>query len=215
MSPEDIRRSADLVDESWDYELGLCNASGYSAADIRARTLAQRLDVIFIDYVQLIAAPGDSPALQVRGISMALHNLAQQLGVTVFALSQVTLPPRDSKGRRPPLRKENLRESQQLGNDADVILLLDLTDPDDYDSTRLLLMDKNKDVGRGRMLLSFDGPRLRFSYQAPLSESAERLETMDRNREQRAEKRAAASEAREAQESAFRELEGRGEDLPF
>jgi len=212
---EEARSAVTLAEQSYGYELEFFNASGYTAADIRARTLSHRLDVVFIDYVQLVAAEGESPALQLRGISMELHGLAQQTGVTVVALSQVTLPQRDNRGRRPPLRKENLRESQQLANDADVILLLDLTDPDDYDSNRVLVMDKNKDVGRGRMLLAFDGPRLRFSYLPPVDESRERTETLDKNQEERRKKREAVREAREAQESAFREMEGGAEGLPF
>jgi len=216
LSDDELRRSADLIDRSWEYPLEFFPAAGYTAADIRARTLSHRLDAVFIDYVQLMASEGDSPALQVRASSMGLHTMAQQLGVTVFALSQVTLPQRDQKGRRQPLRKEHLRESQQLANDADVILLLDLSDPDDYESNRVLTMDKNKDVGQARMLLRFDGPRVTFAYQPPLSDSAdERTAAMDRNREARKRKREAAKAEAEAQESVFEELEGPGEDLPF
>ena len=215
MTPDEVRAAVDVTDKSWDYPLKFFDAAGYTVADIRARTLSKRLDAIFVDYVQLVAAEGESPALQVRGISMALHTLAQQLGVTVFALSQVTLPPRDSKGKRPPLRKENLRESQQLANDADVVLLLDLTNPDDYESNRVLVMDKNKDVGQARMLLQFDGPRLTFRYLAPPNESAERLAAMERNQAERTEKRRKKQAEREARESAFEELEGGKEDLPF
>lgn len=215
LSAEEQQRAGALAQESWDYPLSFFNAAGYSCADIRARTLAGRFDAVFVDYVQLVSAEGESPALQVRAISMALHTMAQELGVTVFALSQVTLPPRDSKGRRPPLRKENLRESQQLGNDADVILLLDLADPDDYAGNRVLVMDKNKDVGQGRMLLSFDGPRLRFAYEPPPDESRERLEKQDRNREKRAASAAAEKASLEDLDRAFKELEGGKEGLPF
>ena len=215
MSDGELKRTAELIQNSWDYPLEFFPAAGYTVADIRARTLSHRLDAVFVDYVQLISAEGESPQLQVRAISMGLHTLAQQLGAAVFALSQVTLPQRDPKGRRQPLRKENLRESQQLANDADVIFLLDLSDPDDYTSPRVLTMDKNKDVGQARMLLRFDGPRLRFSYQPPLSDSAERNAVMDRNREERRRKDEAKKAAAEAEEAAFEALEGEGEGNPF
>lgn len=221
LSPEDVRRSGDLIEQSWDFPLYFFQAAGWSAADIRARTLSQRLEVVFIDYVQLLAPGSENLAQELRAVSMALHIMAQALGITVVALSQVTLPARDPKTRRrPPLRKENLRESGQLANDADVVLLMDLTDPDDYESNRVLLMDKNKDVGQARMLLSFDGPRLRFAYLPPLEDpdsqaARERSETMDRNRAQRQEKAAAKQAERDAQERAFKELEGGAEGLPF
>lgn len=214
------RSLCELANASYDYPLEFVPASGFTAADIRAKTMSHRLDVIFVDYVQLIVSEGESPALQVRASSIALHNLAQQLGVAVFALSQVTLPQRDSKGRRPPLRRENLRESAQLGNDADVVLLLDLSDPDDYDSNRVLRMDKNKDVGQARMLLSFDGPHVRFAYLPPLEDAEdqaarERNATMDKNRERRAQKEAEAAQKAEEFDAAFRELTGGAEGLPF
>lgn len=215
LSRGSLELSYALVEESWDYTLDFVNAAGYSAADLRARTLAERYDAIFVDYVQLVPASGETPALQVRAVSMALHTLAQQLGVAVFALSQVTLPPRDAKGRRIPLTKENLRESGQLANDADVVFLLDLSDPDDYTSPRILRMDKNKDVGQGRLLLDFDGPRLSFRYLPPPDESRERIEKMDENKARRDEA-AAAKERREAEESAaFYELSGGEEVLPL
>ena len=223
-SDEDARSAMDLGQRSWDYPLTFYNASGWSVSDIRARCLAQRLQVAFVDYVQLLAGPGDNPALQVRAVSMGLHELAQQTGVTVIALSQVTPQRNANTGKRLPLRKEHLRESQQLSNDADIVLLLDLTDLEDYASPRSLRVDKNKDVGRAEMTLAFDGPRLRFSYMPSVTENEEapareRTEKMDRNREARRRKTAQAEAAREADETAWQRMaeaaEDGEEDLPL
>lgn len=218
------RRLIDLGQDSWTYDLRFYSAAGWSPDTVRAHVLADRLEVAFIDYVQLLAAPGDHPALQVRTISMALHTMAQSLGVTVFGLSQVTLPERNPKtGKRPPLRKENLRESQQLANDADIVLLLDLVDPDDYEGPRTLLMDKNKDVGRGFMTLTYMAPFLRFSAAPPNTveenekeASRKRVEAMDRTRERKNEKRRAAVRKREEDDAAFAAMEAgeAKEELP-
>ena len=220
LTKEEVLRATAVTEKSWNYELELIEAAGSTVAEIRAATLAKRLEVIFIDYVQLLTT-GDNIVQELRGVSIALRTLAQTLGVTVVVLSQVTLPQRDPKKKqRPYLRKENLRESQQLANDADVVLLLDLSDPDDYEGNRILLMDKNKDVGQARMLLKFDGPRLTFSYIPPLRDSDqqkadERNETMDRNRKERQEKEAAkAKTALDGQET-FEELPDDGGPLPF
>lgn len=207
-SDTDARAAMDLGQRSWDYPLTFYNASGWTVSDIRARCLAQRLQVAFVDYVQLLAGPGDNPALQVRAVSMGLHELAQQTGVTVIALSQVTPQKNMNTGKRLPLRKEHLRESQQLSNDADIVLLLDLTDQEDYNSPRVLLIDKNKDVGRNGMTLAFDGPRLRFSYLPTVVENEEapakeRTAKMDANREKKRKKEAEAEAAREADENAW------------
>ena len=205
---EGARRAMDLGQRSWDYHLRFYPASGWPVEAIRGEVLADRLDVVFVDYVQLLAGPGESPALQVRSSSMGLHQIAQETRATVIALSQVTPQYSKTTGKKLPLRKEHLRESQQLSNDADIVLLLDLTDQEDYSSPRLLRIDKNKDVGQQQMLLKFDGPRLKFSYLPGVVEnetapSRERIAAMDRNREQRRRSAAAAEAAREADDDAW------------
>lgn len=215
----DWKSLAAEAQRSYQLPFELVEAAGSSAEDVRAVTLARRYQVIFIDYVQLLSAPGDNPAQQVRTISMELHRMSQQLGVTVIGLSQVTPPPKDAKGRRPELSKENLRESHQLIHDAEAILIMDLSDLSNYQSNRILKVDKNKDGPCCRMLLRFDAKHMRFEYQ-PVEDSEtqaarERTEAMDRHREERNEKAARKRAAREAQESAFQELEGGKEDLPF
>ena len=209
LSKEEVLRATEVTERA-----------GCTVAEIRAATLAKRLEVIFIDYVQLLTT-GDNITQELRGVSIALRTLAQTLGVTVVVLSQVTLPQRDPKKKqRPYLTKENLRESQQLANDADVVLLLDLSDPADYESNRVLLMDKNKDVGQARMLLRFDGPRLTFSYLPPIRDSEQekadaRNAIMDANRAKRQEKEAAAGKDAIDGQGSFEELPDDGEALPF
>ena len=218
---EDFARSVvKELEHSYELPFELIEAAGSSVEDVRAMTLAKRYEVIFIDYVQLLSAPGENPAQQVRAISMDLHRLSQQLGVTVIGLSQVTPPPKDAKGRRPELSKENLRESHQLIHDAEAILIMDLSDLSDYQSNRVLKVDKNKDGPCCRMLLHFDARHMRFEYQPPLEDpetaaARERTEVMDRNREKRNARAAKKQAEREATESAFRELEGGKEGIPF
>lgn len=215
-----MRALAKETERSWELPFELIEAAGSTVADVRAVTLQRRYEIVFIDYVQLLEAEGENPAQQVRAISMDLHRMSQQTGVTVIGLSQVTPPPKDQKGRRAELSKDNLRESHQLIHDAEFILIMDLSDLRDYQSNRILKVDKNKDGPCGRMLLRFDARHMRFSYEPPILDAEEeasrqRIETMDRNREKRAEKRAREIAEREAQESAFRELEGGREGLPF
>lgn len=202
--------------------LELIEAAGCSVEEIRAITLMRRYDVIFIDYVQLItASSGDGSSEQVRRISMDLHTMATQLGVTTIGLSQVTPPEKDKKGQRRPLRKEDLRESKQLGNDAEAVLLLDLTDLNDYQSPRVLIVDKNKDGAPGRMLLKFEARNMRFVYQPPYvgpeQEAADaRNAVMDKHRAEEREREAAKTRtAIDGQGSVSEELPDNGEVLPF
>lgn len=219
---EDFERAiARELERSYELPFELIEAAGSTAEDVRAVTLSRRYEVIFLDYVQLLRAEGENPAQQVRAVSMALHTMAQQLRVTVIGLSQVTPPPKDAKGRRPELSKENLRESHQLIHDAEAILIMDLADIRDYQSDRILKVDKNKDGPCCRMLLHFDARKMRFEYVPPIEDpetqaARERAAVKDRNREARNEKAAKERARRDAQESAFEELEGgAGGDLPF
>jgi hypothetical protein len=113
----------------------------------------------------------------------------------------------------------NLRESRQLVQDADAIMMMDLTDLNDYTSPRVLIVDKNKDGCCGRMYLEFDAPRMRFSYipafePSEISEARERNEKMDANRAARQEKER-RKRGIEGQ-ATFRELDpGEGGELPF
>lgn len=145
--------------------LTVIESAGYTVEDLRSEILAERYSVVFVDYVQLVPAGKKADRWQVvTEVSMALHSMAQELGVVVIGLSQVTPPETNQKtGTRRGLRKGDLRESRQLINDADVIMMMDLEDPNNPSSRRVLLIDKNKDGPLAKVYLSFDPEYMRFS----------------------------------------------------
>lgn len=218
---QDIQRCTRAATEDREICFELVEAAGCTVEDIRATTLMRQYDVIFADYVQLIQAKGVQPSDQVRAVSMGLHTLALQLGCTVVGLSQVTPPPKNQKGERPELSKENLRESHQLIHDAEAILIMDLTDLKDYGSNRVLKVDKNKDGPCARMILHFDAKYMRFDYVPPYEDpdaaaARERNEKMDANREARRAKEAAAKAPAIQGQASFAELpEGSSEGSPW
>ena len=202
-------------------QLRILETARYTVEDIRSKTIARGFEVIFVDYVQMIPTRRKDRYEAVTEISIGLHALAQELGVTVIGLSQVTVPETDKKGRRRYISKEDLRESRQLKQDADVILLLDLMDPTDRNGYRVLQIEKNRDGPLAHMVLSFDPSRMRFSYVEPPESdsdrrSRERYEEMDAKREAQREKELRAEEQKKLQGSL---LEGWTDveegDLPF
>ena len=225
LSAAAVRRAGDLAQATYSAPFELIEAADYSIEQIRAETLAHGYEVIFLDYVQMLATDPDKTVEQVRAVSIALHKMAQRLGVTVVALSQITPPPKALRGKppkltRPELTKENLRESKQLVNDADVILIMDLSDLDDYRSNRILKVDKNKDGPRARMLLKFDAPQLRFEPLPPIRASEQekadaRNAIMDANRAKRQEKETAAGKDAIDGQNTFEALPDADEPIPF
>ena len=130
---------------------------------IRGRTIMRGFDVIFVDYVQLLEAEGRERWDIVTNISIGLHRLAQETGVTVVGLSQITPA---SKDRKTAPTKDDLRESRQLKHDADASLIMSIS-REGSGIFRELQVAKNKDGPCGRMLLDFDPEHMSFSYRAP------------------------------------------------
>ena len=170
---------------------------------IRAKTIQRRFDVIFIDYVQLIDAPGRERWDIVTNISMGLHRMAQQLGITVIGLSQITPA---VKGQKAPT-KDDLRESRQLKQDADFILLLYPDTEEGVPPTaRVLEIAKNKDGRCARLRMDFEPEHMTFKYHAKTMP-----EIWSEGRAVKAAQRAKKPKAGELVELP----PGKGDDLPF
>lgn len=174
LSENDMDRLAVASTPLIQQQLEVVPAAGMTVDDIRAKTLARRYDIILVDYLQIIRSSARSSANRTEVVaqhSMGLHTLAQQHGVTVVALSQLTR--QDKQTRRAP-DMSDLRESGQIEQDADAILLLYLTDQQDKRGPRTLDVVKNKEGETGTLQLAFDGAHQRFAYSAPPRETKRR-----------------------------------------
>lgn len=168
LTSADYKRAVQAGERSNTIRLSLIDSCA-TLDEIRTWTIQKGFDVIFVDYLQLIDAPGDKRWDIVTNISMQLHRMAQRLHVTVVALSQVTPPDKSSTKL---ITMDDLRESRQIKHDADVVMTLNLHPEVKYD--RILLIDKNKDGERGpRMRLHFDPEHMTFSKQKRVPASSD------------------------------------------
>jgi replicative DNA helicase len=132
---------ADAAGEISDLPLRIDQEPNVTIADIRSRALALQaetgsLDVVFVDYIQLISAPGvseENRAREVGKFSRSLKILAGELNCPVVALSQFSRAA-SSRGGVPQL--SDLKESSSLEQDADVVLILYRPDLHDKDAPK-------------------------------------------------------------------------------
>ena len=148
--------------------LELIEANGMTVSAIGSYAMAHHYDVILVDYLQKIpAARGGRPLNdfeRVSQVSSGLQQLGRSTGKVIIALSQLSRMERRKDGSILPPTMASLRQSGQIEQDADVVMLLYKAVPDAPLSQRVLDVVKNKDGESGRhMMLDFDGDKQRFS----------------------------------------------------
>ena len=202
ITESEFYRLSDVAADIEKMPLYIDQTGGISIAQLvaRARRLTRQrgLDVLFIDYLQLLsgsAKKGDNRVQEVTEITTGLKALAKELNVPVIALSQLTRGVESRDDKRPQL--QDLRESGSIEQDADVVMFVFReeyyvknrepklgteehfkwqAEMDMIHGKAELIIGKQRHGPTGTVQLQFDAEVTRFSDLAATDHLPERLE---------------------------------------
>jgi len=140
-----------VIDDSPDQTVALLR--------LKARRMKSKtgLDLIIVDYLQLLCA-GDDSKEEVTGISKALKGIAKTFDVPVLAVSQLSRAMMYQNRKRPELT--DLRGSGQLEQDADSVLFL--WHPTSAKDKIEVFIEKNRSGELGAEEFHFDSDTTKF-----------------------------------------------------
>jgi len=183
LGKEDFGKLASALGELSDAPVFIDDTPGIALTEMRAksRRLQQsqgRLDLIVVDYLQLMSGSGmggrkfENRTQEVSAISRGLKGLAKELRVPVIALSQLSRAPenRGAKDNEPKL--SDLRESGAIEQDADVVAFIYRPEVYDHDNPDL--------QGKAKLIIAKQRNGPTDTIQLAFLKSSTRFETLDR-----------------------------------
>lgn len=173
LTEEDFMRIGGVMDELYKQKIFIDDSVGNSISELRSKArrlqMEHGLDMIFVDYLQLMTVNGTSSQTtnrvnEISEISRSLKALARELRVPIMALSQLSRAVELRPVKIPQL--SDLRESGAIEQDADVVLMMYREDYYEEDSDRAGITDifvrKHRSGPVGRCELAFKKEQLRF-----------------------------------------------------
>ncbi|MCQ2400410.1 MAG: replicative DNA helicase [Lachnospiraceae bacterium] len=177
LSENDWARLIDTTERVGGSNIVIDDTPGITVSEMRSRCrklkLERGLDLILIDYLQLMSGGGrhsDNRQQEVADISRALKGLAREMECPVIALSQLSRACEGRPDKRPML--SDLRDSGAIEQDADLVMFLYRDDYYNQDSEKKgeaeVIIAKQRNGPIGTVTLLWQANTTRFVGKARL-----------------------------------------------
>jgi replicative DNA helicase len=174
LSEDDWPRITGATKQLQDAKIFIDDTPALTPTELRARARRIKrehgLDLIVVDYLQLMSVPGtkENRATEISEISRGLKALAKEIHCPVIALSQLNRGVEQRENKRPVM--SDLRESGAIEQDADMILLIYREEVYNKETPKKGVADidlaKHRNGETGDIRLTFRGQFSRFENYA-------------------------------------------------
>ena len=173
LDDETFNRLPDALDQLSNANIYIDSDPNSTLTAIRSKArrlrLQQPIDLIVIDYLQLITSTErwtrEDPVNWTKQVSQSLKQLARELKVPVLALAQLNRNLENRPRKEPVL--SDLKESGSIEQDADIVMMMYREEYYFEDSERSGLADvfvrKNRDGATGEVELRWHPERMTFA----------------------------------------------------
>jgi replicative DNA helicase len=174
LSEDDWPRITGATKQLQDAKIFIDDTPALTPTELRARSRRIKrehgLDLIVVDYLQLMTVPGtkENRATEISEISRGLKALAKELSCPVIALSQLNRGVEQRENKKPVM--SDLRESGAIEQDADMILLIYRDEVYNKETPKKGVAEidlaKHRNGETGDIRLTFRGQNARFENYA-------------------------------------------------
>ena len=141
----------------------------YLLSKIKQYVITNKVQLILVDYLQLVSTTGGSREQEVSKVARALKNIAKELNVAVIALSQLNRGVGMRNNSKPTMA--DLRESGEIEQASDVVILI--YRPEYYGiefndngtsakNSATIIFAKGRNIGVGEVTLGFKNEITKF-----------------------------------------------------
>jgi replicative DNA helicase len=175
LSKEEFRRLMTAAEQLGQARIHIDDTPALTVMDLRSRcrrlkAKEKQLDLIVIDYLQLMRGPksaqsGGNREQEISAISRGLKELSKEVGAPIIALSQLSRQVEGRNDKRPML--SDLRESGAIEQDADLVCFIYRDDYYNKDSDEKgiaeIIIAKNRHGEPGTVKLAWMGQYTLFA----------------------------------------------------